>query len=88
MQGDGSCSASRSSSHTSFSGSGKQEKVLALTDAQRRAQEAYRKRSVKQVAVRFYPAEEDLWAWLSAQENKAGYVKDLIRADMEVRRDA
>lgn len=65
-----------------------QEEVLALTDAQRRAQEAYRKRSVKQVAVRFYPAEEDLWAWLSAQENKAGYVKDLIRADMEVRRDA
>lgn len=44
--------------------------------------------AVKQVAVRFYPAEEDLWAWLSAQENKAGYVKDLIRADMEVRRDA
>nr|DAM36523.1 MAG TPA: hypothetical protein [Caudoviricetes sp.] len=56
---------------------------MALTDAQRRAQEAYRKRSVKQVAVRFYPAEDDLWAWLSAQENKAGYVKALIRADME-----
>ncbi|MCI5950197.1 MAG: hypothetical protein MRZ21_05910 [Coriobacteriaceae bacterium] len=55
---------------------------MALTDAQRRAQEAYRKRSVKQVAVRFYPAEEDLWAWLSAQDNKAGYVKALIRADM------
>ena len=61
---------------------------MALTDAQRRAQEAYRKRSVKQVAVRFYPAEDDLWAWLSAQENKAGYVKDLIRADMGARRDA
>ncbi|MGO5239972.1 hypothetical protein ACTQ1Z_03435 [Parolsenella sp. LCP21S3_E11] len=56
---------------------------MALNDAQRRAQEAYRKRSVKQVAVRFYPAEEDLWAWLSARENKAGYVKALIRADME-----
>lgn len=56
---------------------------MALTDAQRRAQESYRKRSVKQVAVRFYPAEEDLWAWLSAQDNKAGYVKALIRADME-----
>lgn len=58
---------------------------MALTDAQRRAQEAYRKRSVKQVAVRFYPAEDDLWAWLSAQENKAGYIKDLIRTDMEAR---
>ena len=58
---------------------------MALTDAQRRAQEAYRKRSVKQVAVRFYPAEDDLWAWLSARENKAGYIKALIRADMEAR---
>ena len=61
---------------------------MALTDAQRRAQEAYRKRSVKQVAVRFYPADDELWAWLSAKENKAGYIKDLIRADMEARRDA
>ena len=47
---------------------------MALTDAQRRAQEAYRKRSVKQVAVRFYPADDELWAWLSAKENKAGYM--------------
>lgn len=61
---------------------------MALTDAQRRAQEAYRKRSVKQVAVRFYPADDELWAWLSAKENKAGYIKDLIRADMEAMRDA
>lgn len=56
---------------------------MPLTDAQRRAQEAYRKRSVKQVAVRFYPADSDLWDWLSGKENKAGYVKALIRADME-----
>ena len=60
---------------------------MALTDAQRRAQESYRKRSVKQVAVRFYPAEDDLWAWLGAQDNKAGYIKGLIRADMEARRE-
>ena len=60
---------------------------MALTDAQRRAQEAYRKRSVKQVAVRFYPADDELWAWLSAKENKAGYIKDLIRADMEAMRE-
>ena len=60
---------------------------MALTDAQRRAQESYRKRSVKQVAVRFYPAEEELWAWLGVQDNKAGYIKGLIRADMEARRE-
>lgn len=56
---------------------------MALTDAQRRAQEAYRKRSVKQVAVRFYPVEADIWEWLSGKENKAGYIKELVRADME-----
>lgn len=61
---------------------------MALTDAQRRAQEAYRKKSVKQVAVRFYPAEADIWEWLGEQGNKAGYVKALIRADMEARRGA
>ncbi len=61
---------------------------MALTDAQRRAQESYRKRSVKQVAVRFYPAEEELWSWLGAKDNKAGYIKDLIRADMEANRSA
>ncbi len=30
---------------------------MPLTDAQKRAQENYRKKSVKQVAVRFYPAD-------------------------------
>lgn len=56
---------------------------MALTDAQKRAQEAYRKKSVKQVAVRFYPAETDLWEWLDSKKNKQGYLKSLIRADIE-----
>lgn len=56
---------------------------MALTEAQRRAQEAYRKKSVKQASIRFYPAETDIWEWLQAQENRAGYVKRLIREDME-----
>lgn len=59
---------------------------MALTDARRRAQEAYRKKSVKQVTARFYPAERELWEWLCAQENKQGYLKSLIRADMEARK--
>lgn len=56
---------------------------MALTDAQKRAQEAYRKKSVKQVVVRFYPAETDLWEWLDSKGNKQGYLKSLIRADIE-----
>ena len=56
---------------------------MPLTEAQKRAQENYRKKSVKQVAVRFYPAERELWEWLQAQDNRAGYIKELIRKDME-----
>lgn len=59
---------------------------MAMTEAQKRAQRNYVKKSVKQTSLRFYPAERDLWDWLNAQENKAGYMKDLIRADMERRR--
>ena len=54
-----------------------------VSDAQKRANERYRKESVKQFAVRFYPADSDAWEHLQKQPNKAGYIKTLIRADME-----
>lgn len=41
------------------------------------------KANVRQTAVRFYPSERDMWEWLERQSNKAGYIKELIRADME-----
>lgn len=59
-----------------------------LTDAQKRAQAKYNKANVRQMAVRFYPSERDLWEWLENKGNKAGYIKELIRADMEKRDDA
>lgn len=59
---------------------------MALTDAQKRAQENYRKKSVKQIAVRFYPADAEVWEWLQSRENRQGYIRGLIRADMEGRR--
>ena len=55
------------------------------TEAQRRATENYRKKSVKQISLRFFPAEHDLYEWARAQENTAGYIKRLIREDMERR---
>ena len=54
-----------------------------LTEAQKRAQAKYNKANVRQTAVRFYPSERDMWEWLERQSNKAGYIKELIRADME-----
>ena len=58
---------------------------MAVSEAQRRALENYRKKSVKQLSVRFYPADADVWEWLSAQENRQAYVRGLIRRDMEER---
>ena len=59
-----------------------------VTDAQRRATERYRKKSTKQIIVRFYPADMDVYEHLRAQDNMAGYVKRLIREDMERTRAA
>lgn len=52
------------------------------SEAQKRANAKYAKK-VKQQAVKFYPTEADIWEHLQAQPNKMGYIKQLIRADME-----
>lgn len=56
---------------------------MAQTDAQKRATAKYRKDKMKSVTVAFSPNERDLLAHLDSQSNKAGYIKALIRADME-----
>lgn len=57
---------------------------MPVSDAQKAANERYRKANVTQKTIRFYPSEDDILAWAMQQPNFAGYVKDLIRADMEV----
>lgn len=54
------------------------------TDAQRRAENAYRKKT-KQIVVRFYPTDEDeeIYTWLKSRENTTEYVKRLVLADMQ-----
>ena len=54
------------------------------TEAQRRAISSYRKRSVKQLVIRFYPNEDDesIYKWLKEQDNATEYIKSLIREDM------
>ena len=52
------------------------------TDAQRKALKKY-KANVKRLTVDFPPSESDLWERVSNQPNKQGYIKALIRADME-----
>ena len=56
---------------------------MAYTKAQKEANERYRKANVTQKTIRFYPTEADILAWAMQQPNFSGYVKGLIRADME-----
>lgn len=55
------------------------------TDAQRRAASAYRKKSVRQVVMKFYPGEEDaaLYEWIMSHENVNRYLKSLVEQDMK-----
>lgn len=53
------------------------------TEAQLRAVSKYQKKNVHQVSLKFYPGDKDLWDYVKEQSNKNGYIKDLIRRDME-----
>ena len=55
------------------------------TDAQRRAENTYRKKSVRQIVVRFYPnaQDEEMYEFLKSKENATAYIKKLISSDME-----
>lgn len=53
-----------------------------MTDAQKRAKAKYQAK-VKRFTVDFYPSEADLIAQIEKQPNKQGYIKSLIRADIE-----
>lgn len=69
----------------SFQAQKERREIAMVTEAQKRANAAYRKKSVKQLTMRFYPSDEDevMYAWLKSQENTTEYLKALVRADME-----
>lgn len=56
---------------------------MAYSEAQKRATLKYRREQTKHLSVTFYKKEADIYEWLQKQPNKQGYVKSLIRADME-----
>lgn len=51
--------------------------------AQLRAAQKYKQEKIKRITVDFSPKEADLWDHIQEQPNKQGYIKGLIRADME-----
>lgn len=54
-----------------------------VTESKRKADAKYKKEKTKMKGVRFFPADMDLLAYAEEKDNFSGYVKDLIRADME-----
>ena len=54
-----------------------------VSEAQKRAAAKYQRESTKRKALTFYKSEVDILEWLESQENQAGYIKRLIREDME-----
>jgi len=52
------------------------------SEAQRKAVQKY-KAKVKRLTLDFSPAESELYEHIQQQPNKQGYIKSLIRADME-----
>ena len=57
--------------------------MMALTEAQKKARERYRSKSVKKMLLEFYPGDTELYEKVQAQPNKQGYIKDLIRKDIQ-----
>lgn len=53
------------------------------TDAQKRADRKYKAEKTKQLIVRFYPSEMALYNHVTGMESMQGYIKRLIREDME-----
>lgn len=53
-----------------------------LTDAQKRAKANYNKKVTK-ITIEFYPQDADLLKKVQEQENKQGYIKNLIKKDLQ-----
>lgn len=52
------------------------------SEAQKKAVKKYQEKS-KRISIRFNPPEMELWEYLQKQPNKQGYIKSLIKKDME-----
>ena len=56
---------------------------MALTEAQKRAKQKYNTNKVlKRIMIEFYPQDAELLQKVMEQESKQGYIKELIRKDL------
>lgn len=58
---------------------------MATSEAQKRANARYDKANTKQIALKLNKnTDADILAWLEAEQNVQGYIKSLIRKDIEM----
>ena len=55
---------------------------MPVSDAQKRASAKYDKENMKRVTVVFSPNERDLCEYLADKGSMSGYIKELIRKNM------
>lgn len=55
---------------------------MAQTEAQRRAEARYREK-VRSFNLKFYPSHADILEHFEKQDDKAAYLRELIRRDMK-----
>lgn len=59
------------------------KKKMAYSESVKQSQLRYQRESVTQIKMNLVKnTDADILAWLNSQENKQGYLKELIRADM------
>ena len=56
---------------------------MTRRESAKKADAKYKSEKTKQLVIRFYPGDQDMLEHLQAQESKQGYIKRLIREDME-----
>lgn len=54
-----------------------------VSEAQKKASAKYQKEKIKQVTIKFSPADADVYDYINGKTSRAGYIKELIRKDME-----
>ena len=61
----------------------KKKRVVKRTEAQRASENKYHKEKVIHVGINFAPPDHELVNYLDTKESRSGYIKKLIREDME-----
>lgn len=57
---------------------------MKTSEAHYRASKKYQREKTRRVTLELNViTDDDILTWMDSQENKAGYIKSLIRADME-----